>query len=91
MDPFILYNAETNQEDTLSGITVEPKEIAVLNENQNIQIHETLDKTDDLINLTKKDSTTLDENYEHEILWHLEFDGSVNKLGAGVGVWIYNL
>ena len=31
------------------------------------------------------------ENYEHEILWHLEFDGSVNKFGAGAGVWIYNL
>lgn len=27
----------------------------------------------------------------HEILWHLEFDGSVNKLGAGVGVWVHNL
>lgn len=34
---------------------------------------------------------TDDENYVHEILWNLEIDGSVNKLGAGVGVWIYNL
>ena len=24
-------------------------------------------------------------------MWHLDFDGSVNILGAGVGVWIYNL
>lgn len=31
------------------------------------------------------------ENYDHEILWHLEFDRSVNRLGAGAGVWIYNL
>lgn len=31
------------------------------------------------------------KNYDHEILWHLEFYGLVNRLGAGVGVWIYNL
>lgn len=47
--------------------------------------------TENLDALLKKDSTTPDENYEHEILWHLEFDGSVNKLGAGVVVWIYSL
>ena len=27
---------------------------------------------------------------EQDILWFLEFDGSVNKLGAGAGVWIHN-
>ena len=27
---------------------------------------------------------------EQEILWFLEFDGSVDKLGAGAGVWIHN-
>jgi len=27
---------------------------------------------------------------DQEILWYLEFDGSVNKLGAGAGVWIHN-
>lgn len=32
-----------------------------------------------------------DTNYEHEILWHIEFNGSVNKFGARAGVWIYNL
>ena len=26
----------------------------------------------------------------HQILWYLEFDGLVNKLGAGAGVWIHN-
>lgn len=91
IDSFIFYNAETNQEDTSNNITAKPKEIAILKENQNVQIHEISDKKDDLDTLIKKDSTTLDENYEHEILWHLEFDGSVKKLGAGAGVWIYNL
>ena len=28
----------------------------------------------------KKVPETPDTNYEHEILWHLEFDGSVNNL-----------
>jgi hypothetical protein len=27
---------------------------------------------------------------QQDILWFLEFDGSVNKLGAGAGVWIHN-
>jgi len=34
-------------------------------------------------NLTK-------ESLEKEIQWFLEFDGSVNKLGAGAGVWVHN-
>ena len=31
------------------------------------------------------------ENILHESLWHLDFDGSVNRLGASVGVWIHNM
>ena len=27
---------------------------------------------------------------QQDILWFLEFDGSVNKLGAGAGVWVHN-
>ena len=30
-------------------------------------------------------------NITHESMWHLDIDGSINRLGAGVGVWIYNL
>jgi len=26
-----------------------------------------------------------------QILWYLEFDGSVNKLGAGVGIWVHTM
>lgn len=89
MDYFILYNVETHQEDTLSGIAAEPKEI--VKENSSVQIHEISYDKENLDALVKKDSTTQDEYYKHEILWHLEFDGSVNKLGARVGMWIYNL
>ena len=32
------------------------------------------------------DSSSLNQ----EVLWFLEFDGSVNKLGVGAGVWIHN-
>ena len=35
--------------------------------------------------------TTPNTDHKQEILWYLEFDGSVNKLGAGVGVWIHNM
>lgn len=31
------------------------------------------------------------ENIFHESLWHLDFDGSVNRLGVGAGVWIHNM
>ena len=31
------------------------------------------------------------ENIFHESLWHLDFDGSVNRLGVGARVWIHNM
>ena len=35
--------------------------------------------------------TTVDNSsLNQEVLWFLEFDGSINKLGAGVVVWIHN-
>jgi len=34
---------------------------------------------------------TPNTDYEHEILWYLEFDSSVNKLGVGAGIWVHNL
>ena len=49
--------------------------------------------------MEKNEITVVEEKYKtpdsgnitHESLWHLDFDGSINRLGAGVGVWIYNL
>ena len=34
--------------------------------------------------------TVENPSLNQEFLWFLEFDGSVNKLGAGAGVWIHN-
>jgi len=92
IDSFILYNDESNQENTLNNITSETKEITVAVENQTVQIQELSEEKNDQDTLVKEDFVPPDsKNYEHEILWHLEFDGSVNKLGAGERVWIYNL
>ena len=41
--------------------------------------------------LKDKNKTPDSENIFHESLWNLDFDGSVNKLGAGAGVWITNM
>ena len=38
-----------------------------------------------------KCKTTDSENIFHESLWHLDFDGSVNRLGVGARVWIHNM
>lgn len=39
----------------------------------------------------KQITQTPNTNYKHEILWCLEFDGSVYKLGEGAGIWVHNL
>ena len=41
--------------------------------------------------LRQKEKYLDSENIFHESLWHLDFDGSINKLGAGAGVWIHNM
>lgn len=44
--------------------------------------------------ITAKDlkyRTTDSDNVFHESLWHLDFDGFLNRLGAGAGVWIHNM
>lgn len=56
--------------------------------------HETSDKPEETEKPDlpiKQIPKTLDTNCEHEILWYLEFDGSVNNLGVGAGVWVHNL
>ena len=40
---------------------------------------------------TKQVSKTPNASCNQEILWYLEFDGLVNKLGAGAGIWINNM
>lgn len=101
MDSFILYNAEIDPSNELEFLAAEPKEI--IREKSSVQIQEisennetsdTQDKPEEIKKpylTVKQIPDTPDTNYEHEILWHLEFDGSVNKLGARAGVWVYNI
>jgi len=86
IDSFILYNIDETQETLLDSVDVEPKEIVVSNQEESVQTLElsTKQDTQDEEKLVETD----DANYEHEILWHLEFDGSVNKFGARAGVCI---
>ena len=101
MYSFILYNAEIDPLNEVKVLAVEQEEIT--NEKSSVLIQEisknndTSDTQKELEETKKPDlpikqiPETPDTNYEHEILWHLEFDGLVNKLGAGVGVWVHNL
>jgi len=71
---------------------MEPKEIAISIQNETNQTLELSNKQGSQIAINEEKFVAPDdENYEYEILWHLEFDGSVNKFGAGARVWIYNL
>ena len=101
MDSYILYNAESDSSNELEVLAAEPKEIT--NDKSSVQIQEISENNDTSDTQEKPKETkkqdlpikqipeTLDTNYEHEILQHLEFDGSVNKLGARAGVWVHNL
>ena len=87
IDSFIPYNVDQTQETLLDSIDTEPKEIEV-------STHNEINQTTELFNEQEGKNAVNDEkfvppdseNYDHEILWNLEFDGSVNRLGAGVGV-----
>ena len=41
--------------------------------------------------LVDKKRAPNNDNIFHESQWHLDFDGLVNKLGEGAGVWITNM
>jgi len=67
---------------------------------QDLEIAEIIDTTDTLGKRHKIENPNLstrqvfktpDAGCNQEIFWYLEFDGSVNKLGAGAGVWIHNM
>ena len=54
-------------------------------------VKQTKPKNQPILQLTNPCHTDIIQNpLEKETLWFLEFDGSVNKLGAGAGVWVHN-
>ena len=46
---------------------------------------------DKIATLEEKHKEPGSDNIFHESRWHLDFDSSVNRLGAGAGVWIHNM
>jgi len=101
MDSFILYNAEMCPK--TDGKFLESTQARNINEEstaQDLKVVEVIDATNkqgipyELQNPNlpiKTISKTPDDSYNQEILWYLEFDGSTNKLGAGVGIWVHNM
>ena len=100
MDSFIIFNDDTNPPTNEKPLAVELE--TCINKESVAHSHEmvtTIKATrkqeeppkTKMISLPNPQITqTLNTNLKQEITWYLEFDGSVNKLGAGVGVWIYN-
>ena len=91
VDSFIMFNTDQTPNETPNSAIAEPKEITVFTANESKETSELCNEESSEVARNKNKWDTDDENYVHEILWHLEFDGSVNKLGVGAGVWIYNL
>jgi len=100
MDSFILFNDETNlpTDDKPLALEIDTH----INEESIAQTQEivrTVETTSileehpqtEIVNLPNpKTAQSLNPDHKQDITWYLEFDGSVNKLGAGVGVWIHN-
>lgn len=101
MDSFILYNADmcpktdvklmkTAQTESMNeqSSALDQKGFDVIDATNQNDISYELQKT----NMpTEQASKTIKGSLNQEIMWYLEFDGSVNKLGAGAGIWIHNI
>ena len=101
MDSFILYDAEICSPIDDKVLALEQEKIINVKSSFQIQeisvnngILDTQGKPHETENpnlSSKQISNTPDTNFNQEILWYLEFDGSVNKLGAGPRIWIHNM
>jgi len=100
MDPFILFNADMGSMTDDKPFTLEQEiclnEQSVAQNSRTVELidvtstQDKLHETEKLSMPTPKMAKTPNTDHEEEILWYLKFDGSVDKLGAGAGVWIHN-
>jgi len=100
MDSFILFNDDSCPLTDVKPLALEQQ--AHINEESVAHTHETVTITNATNTQEEPPGTrdsglpnpkmteTLNTNHKQEITWYLKFDGSVNKLGAGAGVWIHN-
>jgi len=101
MDSFILYNAQVcPPTDVKILASTQGKSINEESIAQTLEIAEIIDITDTQGEPHKTENPNLPAKQifkapyascNQEILWYLEFDGSVNKLGAGAAIWIHNM
>ena len=100
MDSFILFNDDIGPTNDDKSIIVE-QDLHINEENSALEMKDkqSIDKTvqEDKLNekqnlkLLMPNPTGTDRpSLNLEILWFVKFDGSVNKLGVGAGVWIHN-
>lgn len=101
MDSFILFNADNSPPTDDKPLSLQLEicineesvaqdlETAEMNDITRTQdkLHETENIGLPTLKMTKNPNT----DQEQEILWYLEFDGLVNKLGVEAGVWIHNM
>jgi len=100
MDSFILFNDDMNYPTNCDTLALEQQihinEESVAHPDETVTTVNTTSTLEEphqteVSNLPNPKTTeTLSHTHQQEITWYLEFDGSVNKLGAGVGVWIHN-
>jgi len=99
MDSFILFNDDANTPfDETSVLEQQPhgNEESVAHPHVNVTTVDTTSMLEEHpqteeSNLPNPETVkTLSNIHQQETTWYLEFDGSVNKLGAGAGVWIHN-
>ena len=101
MDSFILYNAEICPPTDVKVLALaqgkgkNEESSAQTQENYEIigitDTHGKPHKTENPNLPTKQIFKTPDASCNQEILWYLEFDGSVNKLGVGTRIWIHKM
>ena len=99
MDSFILYNADMCSKTDVKVLeaTQSIDEQCCAQDQIILDIIDTTNKNDIALDLPEPNlpivqaSKTLKASHGQEISWYLEFDGSVNKLGARAGVWIHNM
>lgn len=65
-------------------------EIKLIQSSDKTVLRDKLNEKSDLQLAFPAHKEVIKSSLEQEILWFLEFDGSVNKLGGGARVWINN-
>jgi len=93
----VLEDQHVNEETVVQEIMVKPSlnkaaalEIKLIQSSDDTVLKGKQNEKSDMQLTFPAHKEVIKSSLEQEILWFLEFDGSVNKLGAGAGVWIHN-